>query len=77
MLAYHAAMLDLGDRVLSLLACALGLPSDHFVPLFDHSVATLRPLHYRCAGGGGRCAKAAGTACWHRMAWPGAAVEAL
>lgn len=42
-------MVALGDRVLTALATALGLAPDHFVPLFDHSVATLRPLHYRWA----------------------------
>ena len=35
MLAYQAAMRELGDRVLSMLALSLELPEDHFLPYYD------------------------------------------
>ena len=43
---YHEAMLGLADRLLRLLAAALGLQDDYFADKFDDSIATLRPLHY-------------------------------
>ena len=49
MLEYHAAMVELSDRLLELLAVGLGLPPNWFADKFDESLATLRPLHYRHA----------------------------
>ena len=45
-LAYQAAMRDLGDRVLSILALSLELPEDHFLPFYDMPGTTLRLLRY-------------------------------
>ena len=47
MLEYHAAMVELSDRLLELLATGLGLPPGWFDDKFNESLATLRPLHYR------------------------------
>ena len=33
-------------RIVRLLALALGLPADHFDPLFKPPIVSLRPLHY-------------------------------
>jgi isopenicillin N synthase-like dioxygenase len=46
MLAYRAAVSELGDRALSLLALSLELPSDWFAPYFDMPVGTLRIIKY-------------------------------
>ena len=46
MLAYHAAMRSLGDRVLAMVASSLDLPEDHFVPFYDMPGTTLRLLRY-------------------------------
>ena len=45
--AYLKAVHDLGQRMLPAFAVALGMPADHFAPLFsDENHATLRMLHY-------------------------------
>jgi hypothetical protein len=44
--AYLAAVTQLGLRLLRLLALALGLPGDTFLPLFGRPMTFLRPLHY-------------------------------
>jgi isopenicillin N synthase-like dioxygenase len=46
MLAYHAAMRALGDRVLATIARSLELPEDFFVPYYDWPGTTLRLLRY-------------------------------
>ena len=46
MIAYHAAMRELGDRLMSLLAMSLELPDDWFAPFFDLAVGTLRIIKY-------------------------------
>jgi hypothetical protein len=46
MSTYFTAMTNLGMRLLPLFALALGLPPDHFLPLFTKPVLFLRPLHY-------------------------------
>jgi len=46
MLAYRAAMSELGDRLLSLLALSLELPPDWFAPYFNMPVGTLRIIKY-------------------------------
>ena len=46
MLAYQAAMRELGDRVLAKLALSLELPGDFFVPFYDMPGTTLRLLRY-------------------------------
>jgi isopenicillin N synthase-like dioxygenase len=46
MLTYRAAVTELGDRLLSLLALSLELPSNWFVPYFDMPVGTLRLIKY-------------------------------
>jgi isopenicillin N synthase-like dioxygenase len=44
---YFHALRALGDRMLPAFAAALGLPADHFAPLFaEENHATLRMLHY-------------------------------
>lgn len=43
---YMAAMQDLGLRMLPVMARALGLPPDHFLPYFTQPMIFLRPLHY-------------------------------
>ena len=43
---YYRALLALADRLLSLMAEALGLPSDYFVPMIDESPSALRGLNY-------------------------------
>jgi isopenicillin N synthase-like dioxygenase len=47
MLAYQAAMRDLGDRVLANLALSLDLAGDHFAPFYDMPNTTLGLLRYR------------------------------
>jgi isopenicillin N synthase-like dioxygenase len=46
MLAYQAAVRELGDRVLAMLALSLELPEDFFVPYYDMPGTTLRLLRY-------------------------------
>ena len=46
MIAYHAAMRGLGDRLMSLLALSLDLPADWFTGYFDLPVGTLRMIKY-------------------------------
>jgi isopenicillin N synthase-like dioxygenase len=46
MLAYHAAMRQLGDRVLAMLALSLDLPEDHFAPFYGMPGTMLRLLRY-------------------------------
>jgi isopenicillin N synthase-like dioxygenase len=46
MIAYRAAVSELGDRLLSLLALSLELPPDWFAPYFDMPVGTLRLIKY-------------------------------
>jgi isopenicillin N synthase-like dioxygenase len=46
MLAYHAAMRALGDRVLATIARSLELPDDFFLPYYDWPGTTLRLLRY-------------------------------
>ena len=45
-LAYHAAMENLGLRLLPLYALALDLPADYFGPAFKAPMFTLRMSHY-------------------------------
>jgi isopenicillin N synthase-like dioxygenase len=47
MLAYQAALRELGDRVLSAIALSLDLPEDYFVPFYDMPNTTLGLLRYR------------------------------
>ncbi len=44
--AYFNAVTDLGMRMLRLLALALGLAPDYFLPMFGRPMLFLRPLHY-------------------------------
>lgn len=46
MLRYHAALRDLGDRLLGLLALSLDLPADYFRPMYRQPNAVVRLLHY-------------------------------
>ena len=46
MLAYHAALRPLADRILTLIALSLDLGEDWFEPFFDMPTATLRLLKY-------------------------------
>jgi isopenicillin N synthase-like dioxygenase len=46
MLAYRAAVTELGDRLLSLLALSLELPRDWLKPFFDMPIGTLRIIKY-------------------------------
>lgn len=46
MLDYYAAMEALGYKMLPLYARALGLPADHFTPLFKDPMWTTRNAHY-------------------------------
>ena len=43
---YYDDLAELVDRILSLMATALGLPADHFIPLTDQHTSALRLLHY-------------------------------
>jgi isopenicillin N synthase-like dioxygenase len=45
-LAYRAAIRELGDRVLAMLALSLELPEDHFERFYDMPGTTLRLLRY-------------------------------
>jgi isopenicillin N synthase-like dioxygenase len=47
MLAYQAALRELGDRVLAMLALSLELPEDYFVPFYDMPNTTVGLLRYR------------------------------
>lgn len=44
--AYRDALLDVRDRLLRLMALALDLPADFFMPLFKDGIGTLTPIHY-------------------------------
>ena len=44
--AYYRSMEGLGNRLLGLMATALGLPTDHFAPAFERHTSALRALHY-------------------------------
>lgn len=44
--AYYRAMEDLGERLLRVMAAALGLEEDHFLGGFDRHSCALRALHY-------------------------------
>ena len=46
MLAYQAAVRELGERLLAMLALSLELPEDFFVPFYDMPGTTLRLLRY-------------------------------
>lgn len=45
-LAYHAAMMDLSRKLLSIIALSLDIDEDFFYPLTETPIATLRMLHY-------------------------------
>lgn len=45
-LAYRAALRELGERVLALIALSLELPAEFFVPFYDMPGTTLRLLRY-------------------------------
>lgn len=65
--AYFDAVLAVGQRLHRAFALDLGMAEDHFAPLIDRPMATLRFLHYPAAGAVG-VAGAAGAA-------PGAGVH--
>jgi isopenicillin N synthase-like dioxygenase len=44
--AYYTALRDLGDRLMSLFACALGLPSGFFAGPTGHGANALRAINY-------------------------------
>lgn len=46
MLAYSAAMRELGDRILAMLALSLELPADWFASYYDIPITTLRIIKY-------------------------------
>lgn len=46
MQAYMDAVTALARRLLRVIAIALTLPPDFFLPQFDKPLAFLRPLHY-------------------------------
>lgn len=43
---YHAATMDLAERLLGAMALSLGLDETSFVPFHQHPICTLRLLHY-------------------------------
>lgn len=45
-MTYHAAVMDLGERLLRAMALSLALPEDFFTPFHHSPVCTLRLLHY-------------------------------
>ncbi len=60
--AYFDAVLAVGQRLHRAFALDLGMPEDHFAPLIDRPMATLRFLHYPMtfADGAGGAAPGAG-----------------
>ena len=45
-LAYHAAMMDLSRKLLSIIALSLDIEENFFYPITEMPIATLRMLHY-------------------------------
>jgi isopenicillin N synthase-like dioxygenase len=44
--AYHAAVMQLGKRLMGLIALSLDLPEDHFAPGLEDLMCSVRLLHY-------------------------------
>jgi len=52
--AYYRALSDVAARLMSVMACALELPSDYFRPLIDRPITSMRALHYPADGSAGQ-----------------------
>ena len=44
--AYYRALAEVAERLMSIMALALGLPHDHFTPLIDRPITSMRAIHY-------------------------------
>jgi isopenicillin N synthase-like dioxygenase len=47
--AYYRALSGVAERLMSVMALALELPADHFAPLIDRPITSMRALHYPAA----------------------------
>lgn len=43
---YYRALAEVAERLMQVMAVALHLPSDHFAPMIDRPITSMRALHY-------------------------------
>lgn len=51
--AYYRVLSDIAEHLMSVMAVALDLPADHFAPMIDDPITSMRALHYPAVASGG------------------------
>ncbi len=49
--AYYRALSNVAERLMSVMARALGLPADHFAAMTDRPITSMRAIHYPAVAG--------------------------